>query len=63
MDNSENWQHWVHRTQDEGKHNRTCVEHHRTQTSTTNVNKTLVLLQTTGGKDEPNIVKYIFFLF
>ena len=26
------------------------------QTNTNNVNKTRVLLQTTGGKDEPNIV-------
>jgi hypothetical protein len=28
----------------------------KTQTNTTNVNKTRVLLQTTGGRDEPNIV-------
>ena len=29
---------------------------HNMQTSTNNVNKTWALLQTTGGKDEPNIV-------
>ena len=28
------------------------------QTNTNNVNKTCILLQTTGGKDEPNIVFY-----
>ena len=38
------------------KHNTICVGHHYTQTNTNNVNKTRVLLQTTGGKDEPNIV-------
>ena len=32
------------------------VEHHYTQTNTNNVNKTRALLQTTGSKDEPNIV-------
>ena len=32
-----------------------CVEHRYTQSSTNNVNKTRVLLQTTGGKDEPNV--------
>jgi hypothetical protein len=30
--------------------------HHYAQTCTNNVNKTCALLQTTGGKDEPNIV-------
>jgi hypothetical protein len=30
---------------------------HFTQTNTNNLNKTWVLLQTTGGKDEPNIKK------
>ena len=34
------------------------VEHHYTQTSTNNANKTWTLLQTTGGKYEPNIVFY-----
>jgi hypothetical protein len=35
-----------HRRQE--KHNATCVGHHHTQT--------LIILQTTGGKDEPNTV-------
>ena len=30
--------------------------HHYTETNTNNIIKTWVLLQTTGGKDEPNIV-------
>jgi len=34
----------------------TCVGHHYAQTNTNNVNKIWTLLQTTGGKDEPNIV-------
>ena len=38
------------------KHNTICVGHHNTQTNTNNVSKTLALLQTTGDKDEPNIV-------
>jgi hypothetical protein len=33
-----------------------CVGHHYTQTSSKKVNKTLALLQTTEGKDKPNIV-------
>ena len=45
-------------TKDEDKqtktHNTICGTHHYTQTHTNNVNKTL--LQTTGGKDEPNII-------
>ena len=36
------------------KHNKICVGHHYAQTNTDKVNKTLALLQTTGGKDEPN---------
>ena len=49
-------------TQDKGqrytkqKHNTICVGHHYAQTSTNNVNKTCVLLLTTSGKDDPNIV-------
>jgi len=47
-------------TQDEEKtkqkHNAICVVHHYAQTNTNNVIKTWALLQTTGGKDEPNIV-------
>ena len=41
-------------TQDEEKHNTMCVRHHYVYMQT-NTNKTRVLLQTTGGKDEPNI--------
>ena len=37
------------------KHNTICVEHHYKQANTNNVDKTRVLLQTTGGKDDPNI--------
>ena len=47
-------------TQDEEKqnkkHNTICVGDHSMQQNTNKVNKTLALLQTTGGKDEPNIV-------
>ena len=35
-------------------HNTICVGHHDSQTNTNNVNKTWVLLQTTGGKGVPN---------
>jgi len=35
------------------KHNTLCVGHHHTQTNT---NKTRTLIQTTGGKDKPNII-------
>ena len=39
-----NWQHWVHRTQDEDKQNKNttqqCVGHHYAQTNTNNINKT-----------------------
>ena len=34
-------------------HNTICLGHHYTQRSKNNVNKTRVLLQTSGGKDEP----------
>ena len=37
-------------------HNTICIAHHYTPENTNNVNKAWVLLQTTGGKDEPNIV-------
>ena len=36
--------------------NAMCAGHHYPQASTNNVNKTWSLLQTIGGKDEPNIV-------
>ena len=49
-------------TQDEEKqnkmqHNPICVGHHYTLINTNNVNKASALLQTTGGKDEPNMQK------
>jgi phage-related protein len=44
------------RRQTKQKLNTICVGHHYEQTNTNNLNKTLALLQTTGGKDEQNIV-------
>ena len=41
-------------TQDEERHNTVCIGHHYTRTNTNNINKTRVLLQTIGGKEEPN---------
>ena len=38
------------------KHNTICVRHHYAQANTNKVNMTWALLQTTGGKDEPDIV-------
>ena len=40
------------------KYNAICVGPSCTQTNTNNVNKRRALLQTTGGKYEPNIVFY-----
>jgi hypothetical protein len=54
MDNSEKLA--IYGTQDGEKQNTICVWHHYTQTNTNNVNKTWALLQTTGDKDDPNIV-------
>ena len=48
-----NWQHRAHNTK---KNNTIYVGHHYMQTNTNNVNKTSAFLQTTGGKEEPNIV-------
>ena len=49
-----------HKTQDDDKqnkkHNTIGVGHHSTQANTNNINKTWAFLQTTGGKDETNIV-------
>ena len=59
MNNPEKWQHRVHKTKTNKtkmQHNTICVGHHYAQTNTINVNKTSALLQTAGGKDEPNIV-------
>jgi hypothetical protein len=49
-----NWQHRVHKT----KKNKTKTQHNMCWTPlyVNNVNKTWATLQTTGGKDEPNIV-------
>jgi hypothetical protein len=49
-----NWQHSRRKTKQ--KHNTICAGHHYMQASTNNVNKTWSVLQTTGGKHEPNIV-------
>ena len=43
-------------SQDEEKHNTIRVGYRYTQTNTNNLKNTRALLQTTGGKDEPNIV-------
>jgi len=53
-----NGQNCVHKTQDENKQikNTICGGRHYTQTNTNNINKKWALLQTTRGKDEPNIV-------
>jgi hypothetical protein len=40
----------------EKKQDTICVGHPYAQTNTNNLNKTRALLQTTGGKYEPNIV-------
>jgi hypothetical protein len=48
-----------HKTKTKKKEKKThtiCVGHHYAQTNTNNVNKTWALVQTTGGKDKPNIV-------
>jgi hypothetical protein len=37
------------------KHNTICVRHHYAQANANILNKTRAFLQTTGGKDEPNI--------
>ena len=57
MDNPEKLA--IQGTQYADKQNKTqhnMYGHHYMQTSTKNVDKTWALLQTTGGKDEPNIV-------
>ena len=38
------------------KRNTICIGHHYAKTNTNNVNRTCTLLETTGGKDDPNIV-------
>ena len=54
-----NWQHKAHKSKKEIKtkqNSAKSVGHQYTQANTRNVNKMCDLLQTTGGKDEPNIV-------
>ena len=46
---------YTRRRKTKQKHNTICVLHHYTQINTNNVSKTLAHLQTTRGKDEPNI--------
>ena len=50
------------RRQTKQTHNTTCVGHQYTQINTNNVNKTWALIQTTGGKDETNIVSHPFLI-
>jgi len=51
---------YTRRRKTKQEHNTVCVGHHHTQTNTNNVNKTLAPLQTTGGKDEQNIIFIIY---
>jgi hypothetical protein len=43
-------------TKTKQKHNKIFIGHKYTQVSTNNINKTWARIQTTGGKEEPNIV-------
>ena len=64
MDNPENLATHTHiyiyiytrRRKTKQKQNTICIGRHYTQTNTNNVNKTWALLQTTEGKDKPNIL-------
>ena len=47
---------YTRRRQTKQKHNTICVGHDYAQTNTNNVNKTWLLLQTAGDKDELSIV-------
>ncbi len=47
---------YTRRRKTKQKHNTICVGHHYVQANTNNVNRTVALLQTTGGNDEPKIV-------
>ena len=48
-----NWQHRIHRIKT--KHNAICVGQYYTPANRNNVDETRALLQTTEGRDEPNI--------
>ena len=50
---------YTRRRKTKQKHKAICVRHQSMQTNTNNVYKTCAFLQTTGGIDEPNIVKTI----
>ena len=60
MDNPEKLA--IQRTQDEDKQNKNTTPLY-TQTKTHNVNRTQALLQTTGNREEPNIVDKHHFLY
>ena len=47
---------YTRRRQTKQKHKAICVGLHYVKTNTSNVNRTWALLQTTEGKDKPNIV-------
>ena len=55
MNNPEKLAVYDTRDEDKQKHNMGQVWLHYAQVNTNNVNKTLALLQTTGGKEGPNI--------
>ena len=56
MDNPEKLATFGTQDDEKQKHTTICVGHHYAQANTNNVNTSWALLQTTGGKDEPNIV-------
>ena len=47
---------YTRRRKTKQKYDTIYVGHHNTQTNTNKVSKTRSLLETTGGKDEPNII-------
>jgi hypothetical protein len=56
MDNPEKLATLGIQLQDTGRRQTKQKTHHYAQTNTNNINKTWALLQTTGGRDEPNII-------
>jgi len=62
MDNPDKLATWVHMTnKTKQKHDTTQHVMDYTQINTNNINKTWSLLQTTGGKDEPNKLDIRFY--
>jgi hypothetical protein len=59
MDNLDKLATLAKRRQTKQKHHTVYVGHHYAQANTRNVSKTRALQQTTGGKDEPNIIVII----